>query len=52
MLRTRHPDIVLLDLTVPEMDGFRVLEEKRCAPTIRDPSGDLIISDTFTLTGE
>lgn len=60
MLRTRHPDIMLLDLMMPGMDGFQVLEEKRRDPTIRDipviiisardPSGDPIISNTFTVT--
>lgn len=60
MLRTRHPDVMLLDLTMPGMDGFQVMEEKRRDPTIRDipviiisardPSGDPIISDTFTVT--
>lgn len=60
MLRTRHPDLMLLDLTMPGMDGFQVLEEKHRDPTIRDipviiisardPSGDPIISDTFTVT--
>lgn len=60
MLRTRHPDLMLLDLTMPGMDGFQVLEEKHRDPAIRDipviiisardPSGDPIISDTFTVT--
>ncbi len=60
MLRTRHPDVMLLDLTMPGMDGFQVLEEMRRDATIRDipviivsardPSGDPIISDTFTVT--
>ena len=60
MLRTRHPDVMLLDLTMPGLDGFQVLEEKRRDPAIRDipvfiitsrdPSGDPIISNTFTVT--
>jgi signal transduction histidine kinase/CheY-like chemotaxis protein len=60
MLRTRHPDLMLLDLMMPGMDGFQVMEEKRRDPAIRDipviiisardPSGDPIISDTFMVT--
>jgi CheY-like chemotaxis protein len=51
---------MLLDLTMPGLDGFQVLEEKRRDPAIRDipvfiitsrdPSGDPIISNTFTVT--
>jgi hypothetical protein len=29
MLRRRHPDVMLLDLTMPGMSGFQVLDEKR-----------------------
>ena len=36
MLRSRKPDIMLLDLIMPNMTGFQVLEEKRADPTIRD----------------
>lgn len=60
MLRTRRPDVMLLDLTMPGLDGFQVLEEKQRDPAIRDipvfiitsrdPSGDPIISNTFTVT--
>lgn len=60
MLHTRRPDVMLLDLTMPGMDGFQVLEEKRRDPNIceipviiisaRDPSGDPITSDTFSVT--
>lgn len=59
MLRNRKPDVMLLDLTMPGMDGFQVLEEKRHDPTIRDipviivsardPYGDPIISDIFAV---
>lgn len=60
MMRSRKPDVVLLDLTMPGMDGFQVLEEKRRDPAIcdipvivissRDPAGDPIVSDTFSVT--
>jgi CheY-like chemotaxis protein len=60
MLRSRKPDVMLLDLNMPGMDGFQVLEEKSRDPGIRDipvivisardPSGDPIISDTFNVT--
>jgi CheY-like chemotaxis protein len=60
MLRSRKPDVMLLDLNMPGMDGFQVLDEKRRDPEIRDipviiisardPSGDPIISDTFSVT--
>lgn len=31
-IKAEHPDIVLLDLMMPEMDGFQVLEELRANP--------------------
>jgi signal transduction histidine kinase/CheY-like chemotaxis protein len=60
MLRSRKPDVMLLDLTMPGMDGFQVLEEKQRDEAIRDipvlvvssrdPAGDPIVSDTITIT--
>ncbi len=59
LLRERRPDAVLLDLMMPQMDGFRVLYEKSRDPSIRDipvivisardPSGEPIISPTLTI---
>lgn len=59
MLHTRRPDVMLLDLNMPGLDGFQVLEEKqrdeaiRDIPVIvisaRDPIGDPIVSDTFSV---
>jgi len=60
MLRTRRPDVMLLDLVMAGMDGFQVLEEKGRDPVIRDipvivissrdPTGDPVVSNTLTVT--
>ncbi len=60
LLRTRQPDVMLLDLILPGMDGFQVLREKSQDPSIRDipviaissrdPIGQPIVSDTLTVT--
>jgi signal transduction histidine kinase/CheY-like chemotaxis protein len=60
MLRSRRPDVLLLDLMMPGMNGFQVLEEKRRDPTIadipviiissRDPAGDPIAGNIITVT--
>jgi CheY-like chemotaxis protein len=59
LLRQRHPDVMLLDLIMPGMDGFGVLQEKsedpaiRGIPTViisaRDPAGEPIVGDTLTV---
>ncbi len=59
LLRQRRPHALLLDLIMPEMDGFQVLEEKRCDPLIRDiptivissrdPVGAPIVSEGLTV---
>ena len=36
LLRSRKPDVMILDLVMPEMDGFEVLNEKSQDPEIRD----------------
>lgn len=60
LMRQRQPDVMLLDLVMPGMDGFQVLKEKnrdssiRDIPVViissRDPSGDLIASDALTIS--
>ena len=36
LLESRNPDLLLLDLIMPEMDGFELLHEKTINPKIRD----------------
>lgn len=60
MLRARHPDLLLLDLNMPDINGFQVLEEKARDPEIadipvivissRDPTGEPVFSNTLTVT--
>jgi signal transduction histidine kinase/CheY-like chemotaxis protein len=60
LLRQRRPDVMLLDLIMPGMDGFGVLQEKSQDPAIReiptviisarDPAGEPIIGDTLNVT--
>ena len=55
LMRERHPDAVLIDLIMPGMDGFQLLQQKdqdsalRHIPAIvvssRDPIGEAVISD-------
>ncbi len=36
LIRTQHPDLVVLDLMMPEMDGFAVLDALRADSTTQD----------------
>lgn len=60
MLRSRKPDLLLLDLIMPAMSGFQVLEEMRKDPAIReipvivissrDPLGEAITSNAIRVS--
>jgi len=59
LMRRHRPDIVLLDLVMPGMDGFRFLEVMREDPDIadipvvivssHDPAGQPIVSDSLSV---
>ncbi len=54
MLRTRRPDVVLLDLGLPDQDGYEILRQKNSDPKLeqipvvvmsaRDPQGGPIVA--------
>jgi CheY-like chemotaxis protein/anti-sigma regulatory factor (Ser/Thr protein kinase) len=60
LLRERRPDVMLLDLFMPGMDGFQVLRAKgadlstRDIPVViisaRDPGGAPVVSSSLTVT--
>jgi CheY-like chemotaxis protein len=60
MLRSRKPDLLILDLIMPVVSGYQVLEEKRKDPAIcdipvivissRDPFGEAITSTSIRVS--
>ncbi len=60
LARTQHPDVILLDLIMPELDGFQFLELRSRDPALReipviiisarDPGGHPIVADALTVT--
>lgn len=59
LLRTQHPHLIILDLVMPEMDGFQLLIEKNRDPSLRDipaivvsardPVGQPIVSQSLAV---
>ncbi len=59
-LREERPDVVLLDLVMPQMDGFQFLEAKRQDPIVReipvvvlsarDPAGQPVVTGSLAVT--
>jgi CheY-like chemotaxis protein len=60
LMRSRKPDMVILDLVMPEMDGFQVLHEKSHDARIRDipvvvvsslnPRGETMVSKNLSVS--
>ena len=60
MLREQRPNVILLDLVMPKMDGFQLLQAKSQDPALkdipvivisaRDPAGQPIVSGAFAVT--
>ncbi|MBN1399219.1 MAG: response regulator, partial [Anaerolineae bacterium] len=58
-IKRERPDVILLDLVMPEMDGYRLLNLRNADPDLRhipviiisarDPAGQPIVSNAFSL---
>ncbi len=48
LVRRHHPDLVLLDLMMPEVDGFEVLETIRADPELEDTRIIVITAKTLS----
>jgi signal transduction histidine kinase/CheY-like chemotaxis protein len=61
VIRERRPDVILLDLVMPKIDGFQFLELRSQQPDLldipiviisaRDPAGQPIVSNALAVTG-
>ncbi len=50
LVQEQHPDLVLLDLMMPEVDGFEVIDAIRAAEELRDTR--IIVITAKTLSGD
>ncbi|MGQ0600116.1 MAG: response regulator, partial [Anaerolineales bacterium] len=48
LIRTHRPDLVILDLMMPEVDGFGVLDALRADETTRDIPVIVVTAKTLT----
>ena len=46
LIREAHPDLVLLDLVMPEMSGIEVLKEVQADPELRDRTKIIVLSNS------
>ena len=51
VIREAHPSLIVLDLMMPELDGFGVLEAMRSDPHSRDIPVIVLTGQTLTLEG-
>jgi signal transduction histidine kinase/CheY-like chemotaxis protein len=61
VIRERRPDVILLDLVMPKIDGFQFLELRSQQPDLldipiviisaRDPAGQPIVTNALAVTG-
>jgi PAS domain S-box-containing protein len=49
-IRATHPDVVLLDIEMPEMNGFEVLKEIRSDPALKDTR--VVALTAFAMQGD
>jgi threonine synthase len=52
LVNREHPDIIILDLMMPEVDGFAVLEALRGQPETANTAKELTVSEKSRLQGQ